>query len=100
MTALDRLIAAVNDDGPVSREAQLALVDDLLNRRYRREAPSLRAAVPPVEQTWTCENCRLDYDEPYCSFCAANLMPQSETTNAPRRNLLGSATRGRQEDSR
>ena len=89
MTALDRVLASIPDDGPISREEQLDLVADLLNRRYRVRAGAAtpipadvaRVAAPPVEQT--CPTCLLLLDEDgYCDSCGRL------ETNAPRRNNL------------
>lgn len=69
MTAFDRLIEAVGDDGPVPREAQVALVESMLSRRL--DAP------PFAEQTtWTCPNCLRDWPENYCQECGQRLNPE------------------------
>ena len=88
MTALDRLLAAIDDDGPISRDDQLDLVNDLLRRRHRPERGRLTSnrvghpqsptsdaqPVPPAEQiVWTCRNCLRDWREPYCDECGATL---------------------------
>lgn len=59
MTVLDRILAAIDDESPVAREDQAALVADVLARR--------------IPRTFHCDNCIQDWPENFCSECGADL---------------------------
>jgi len=68
-TPLDRLIAAITDDGPVPRREQLELVDALLHRRV---VPTALARTFPPDPL--CPNCKTLFDpDGFCGLCGRQL---------------------------
>jgi len=75
VTPLDRLIAAISDDGPIPRREQLDLVDALLRRRIPiSQGRPLRAPEP------LCSNCKTAFDEDgYCIGCGRQQLSTAPT---------------------
>lgn len=81
-TALDRLEAAIGDDGPIPRELQLDLVRDLLSvRRVRADGESV-SPQHAEQAAWFCRNCLREWAEPACEECGANLI-HKQTKGVP-----------------
>ena len=79
-TALDRLIEAVPDDGPVPHEAQVELVEALMGR--------------PVD--WLCPTCCTETDpDGFCGLCGHQVSIQNNNRPEPQ-TCVGSRGSGQE----